>query len=71
LRLAQEEIANLRDEAQAWLDELRTDTESVWSERRDLVDELREIAARLQEAVSAADTRPTVPLSSRHTRDHE
>jgi DivIVA domain-containing protein len=71
LRLGQEEIANLRDEAQAWLDELRTDTESVWSERRDLVDDLREIAARLQEAVSAAGTRPTVPLSSRHTRDHE
>jgi DivIVA domain-containing protein len=61
LRLAQEEIANLRNEAQAWLDELRTDTETVWSERCDLVDDLREIAARLQEAVSEAGTRPTVP----------
>jgi DivIVA domain-containing protein len=61
LRLAQEEIANLRNEAQAWLDELRTDTESVWSERCDLVDDLREIAARLHEAVSEAGTRPTVP----------
>jgi DivIVA domain-containing protein len=61
LRLAQEEIANLRNEAQAWLDELRTDTESVWSERSDLVADLREIAARLQEAVSEAGTRPTVP----------
>jgi len=61
LRLAQEEIANLRNEAQAWLDELRTDTEGVWSERCDLVDDLREIAARLQEAVSEAGTRPTVP----------
>jgi DivIVA domain-containing protein len=61
LRLAQEEIANLRNEAQAWLDELRTDTESVWSERSDLVADLREIAARLQEAVSEAGTGPTVP----------
>jgi DivIVA domain-containing protein len=61
LRLAQEAIANLRNEAQAWLDELRTDTESVWSERCDLVDDLREIAVRLQEAVSEAGTRPTVP----------
>ena len=71
LRLAQEEIASLRNEAQAWLDDLRTDTESVWSERRGLVGDLREIAARLQEAVSAAGNRTTVPLSSRHTRDHE
>ena len=61
LRLAQEEIANLRNEAQAWLDELRTDTETVWSERCDLVDDLREIAARLHDAVSEAGTRPTVP----------
>jgi DivIVA domain-containing protein len=61
LRLAQEEIANLRNEAQAWLDELRTDTESVWSERCDLVNDLREIAARLHDAVSEAGTRPTVP----------
>jgi DivIVA domain-containing protein len=71
VRLAQEEITNLRNEAQAWLNDLRTDTESVWSERRGLVDDLREIAARLQEAVSAAGTRPTVPVNSRHTRDHE
>jgi DivIVA domain-containing protein len=61
LRLAQEEIANLRNEAQTWLDELRTDTESVWSERCDLVNDLREIAARLHDAVSEAGTRPTVP----------
>ena len=61
LRLAQEEIANLRNEAQAWLDELRTDTESVWSERCDMVDDLREIATRLQQAVSEAGTHPTVP----------
>jgi cell division septum initiation protein DivIVA len=52
LQRAQEEIAELREEAQAWLQELRIDTERIWNERRDLVDDLREIAARLQEAVS-------------------
>jgi len=52
IQRAQEEIANLREEAQDWLRELRMDTETVWSERRGLVDDLREIAARLQQAAS-------------------
>jgi DivIVA domain-containing protein len=52
LRRAQEEITKLRNEAEEWLQELRADTETIWSERRDLVDDLREIAARLQAAVS-------------------
>ena len=69
LKEAQEQIESLRDEAQAWLDELRIDTQNVWSERRDLVDDLRELAARLQEAVSHAGS--TAPSNSRHTRDHE
>ena len=60
LELAQEQIENLRGEAQSWLDELRADTDRVWSERGDLVDDLRELAARLQAAVN-----------SRHTRNHE
>jgi F0F1-type ATP synthase membrane subunit b/b' len=49
---AHEEIAKLRNEAEEWLRELRADTETIWSERRELVDDLREISARLQEAVS-------------------
>jgi cell division septum initiation protein DivIVA len=57
LQHAQEEIVALRKEAEAWVHELRTDTEAVWGERRDLLDELREIAGRLQEAVSGAATR--------------
>ena len=57
LRLAQEQIENLRNEAQAWLDELRADTENVWTERTDLVDDLRELAVRLQQTVSESGTR--------------
>lgn len=57
VRLAQEQIENLRNEAQAWLDELRADTENVWIERTDLVDDLRELAVRLQQAVSKSGTR--------------
>jgi DivIVA domain-containing protein len=49
---AHEEIAKLRNEAEEWLQELRADTETIWSERRELVDDLCEISARLQEAVS-------------------
>jgi DivIVA domain-containing protein len=57
VRLAREEIESLRAEAQAWLDDLRTDTENVWNERTDLVDDLRELAAQLQQAVSESGTR--------------
>ena len=52
-----EQIENLRNEAQAWLDELRADTEKVWTDRTDLVDDLRELAVRLQQAVSKSGTR--------------
>jgi DivIVA domain-containing protein len=52
LDLAQEEITKLRSEATEWLQELRADTETIWSERCELVEDLREIAARLQESVS-------------------
>ena len=59
LQNAQEEITKLREEGEAWLRELRADTERTWSERCDLVDELREISMRLQEAVSETGARPT------------
>jgi len=52
LQRAEEEIAALRDEAEAWMRALRIDTNVIWGERRDLLDDLRDIAARLQEAAS-------------------
>jgi DivIVA domain-containing protein len=51
-RRSQEEVAALREEAQAWMHELRIDTEAVWGERRALLDDLREVAVRLQKAAS-------------------
>lgn len=59
LQRGQEEITTLRQEAEAWLQELRADTERTWSERCDLVDDLREISTRLQDAVSEKGTRPS------------
>jgi hypothetical protein len=37
--------------------ELRADTEAIWSERRVLLDDVRELAARLEEATGAAAAR--------------
>ena len=59
VQYARDEITRRRQEAEAWLQELRGDTERTWTERCDLVDELREISTRLQEAVSETDTRGT------------
>jgi DivIVA domain-containing protein len=55
LRRAEEEIAALRSEAEAWLGALRIDTNVIWGERRDLLDDLRDIAARLRKAASHSD----------------
>jgi DivIVA domain-containing protein len=52
LRRSQEEVAALREKAQAWMHELRVDTQAVWGERRELLDDLREVAVRLQKAAS-------------------
>jgi DivIVA domain-containing protein len=52
LRRAEEEIVSLRKEAEASARALRIDTNAVWGERRDLLEDLHALAARLQEAVS-------------------
>jgi DivIVA domain-containing protein len=57
LRRAEEEIASLRKEAEAWMRALRIDTNVIWGERRDLLDDLREVAARLREAASHSGAR--------------
>jgi DivIVA domain-containing protein len=48
---AGEEIAALREEAEVWARELRRDTDAIWSERGELLGDLRDLATRLQEAV--------------------
>jgi DivIVA domain-containing protein len=57
LQRTQEQIAALREEAEAWVHELRADTEAIWGERRALLDDVREIAARLEEAAGTAAAR--------------
>ena len=54
LQRAEEEIARMRKEAEAWMRALRIDTNAIWGERRDLLEDLRDIGARLQEAASRA-----------------
>jgi DivIVA domain-containing protein len=56
-RRAEEEIEALHEQAEAMLRELRADTGAVWADRRALVDDLRDVAARLQEAASLASAR--------------
>jgi DivIVA domain-containing protein len=69
LRRAQEEISGLREEARAWARELRLDTEAIWVERRDLLGELREIAARLQQAAEDADAGEAPATVARSDRE--
>jgi hypothetical protein len=64
VRRAEEEIESLRKEAETWMRALRIDTNVIWGERRDLLDDLRAIAARLQEAASHAGARVGSPGSS-------
>jgi DivIVA domain-containing protein len=52
LQRTREEIEVLRKEAEAWMRTLRLDTNAIWGERRDLLEDLREIAARLRKAAS-------------------
>ena len=52
LQHVEEEIARMRKEAETWMRALRIDTNAIWGERRDLLEDLRAIAARLQEAAS-------------------
>jgi DivIVA domain-containing protein len=57
LQRAQKQIAELWEEAETWLRKLRADTEALRGERRALLDDVGEIAARLEEAASTAAAR--------------
>jgi DivIVA domain-containing protein len=65
-RRSQEEITALRDEAEARMRELHADTEAIRAERRELLDDLRAIAARVEETAAGADRRfpPQEPAGS-------
>jgi len=57
LERAQEEAGALREEAAAWVRELHRDTDAIWGKRRELLDDLRAIAARLRQAASHSAAR--------------
>jgi DivIVA domain-containing protein len=57
LQRTQEEVTTLREEAEAYLRDLNADTESVRQDRGELVGEIREFAARVEEVARAADAR--------------
>jgi DivIVA domain-containing protein len=57
LQGSKQQIAELWDEAEKGLRMLRAETEALWGERRVLLDDVREIAARLEAAASAAAAR--------------
>lgn len=57
LQRVQEEVAALREEAEARMRELHADTESIRQERSQLLDNMRQIARRVDEVASAADAR--------------
>jgi DivIVA domain-containing protein len=57
VQTAKDEVNALREESEARLHELRLDTDAVRGERRVLLEDIREIAARVGSAAEGADTR--------------
>jgi DivIVA domain-containing protein len=57
LERAREEVAALREAAERRMRELHADTEAIRHERSQLLDDIHEIATRVDEVASAADTR--------------
>jgi DivIVA domain-containing protein len=64
-RQSREELAALRKEAETRLRELQADTESVWNQRRELLDDLREMASRHVNVADAAAARIQRPEPAR------
>jgi DivIVA domain-containing protein len=54
---SREEVAGLREQAEAQMRELQADTETIRQERSQLLNDIRAIATRVEEAASAADAR--------------
>jgi cell division septum initiation protein DivIVA len=64
LQRSQEEVVALREEAEARMSELHADTEAIQQERSQLLDDIREITTRVEEAASAADARFPPPRAA-------
>jgi DivIVA domain-containing protein len=57
LQRMQEELAALREEAETQLREIQADTEAVWKQRRELLDDIRGMAGGLVDLAEAAAAR--------------
>jgi DivIVA domain-containing protein len=57
LQRSREEIAALREQAEAQMRELEADTDIVRQERSQLLDDIREIATRVEKVAGSADAR--------------
>jgi hypothetical protein len=57
----------VRQKAEVWAEQFFADTEAIWNERRELLDDVRELAARLATAASTAEGRlpPSEPAERR------
>ena len=57
LQRSQEEVASLRAQAETRMHELQTDTEAIWTERRELLEDVRAMASGLVDLANAAAKR--------------
>ncbi len=57
MRRLKEELAALREEAETRRSEIQADTEAVWKERHELLEDVRQMAAGLVDLANAAATR--------------
>jgi hypothetical protein len=69
LARAREEVAAVRDEAETRLHELHADIAATWKERRELLDDVRGIATRLQEEASWAAARVPPQAPAEHAEE--
>jgi DivIVA domain-containing protein len=69
LQRSREEVAALREEAEAQMRELQADTETIRQERSQLLDDIREIARRVEEVAGAADRRFPPPEAVEHAEE--
>jgi hypothetical protein len=72
LQRSREEVAAVREEAEAWASEFSADTEALWKERGQLLDDVRELAERLATAAGNVAARvsrddPTEQAEARST----
>jgi DivIVA domain-containing protein len=71
LRRTHEEIAALRDEAEARMRKLGADTDTIRQERSRLLDDIRELATRVEEVAGAADARFPPPTTAEQVHEGE